>query len=117
MQYSTQAAEIPKSCKQFTVTLKHVGKLPKSVMGHNWVLSRAADEPGIDADGIQAGLDNNYLKPGDTRVIAHTKIVGGGESDSTTFPAAVLKAGESYVFFCSFPGHVALMKGTLNLGK
>ncbi|KRF01805.1 azurin [Frateuria sp. Soil773] len=117
MQFNQKSIEVPKSCKQFTVTLKHVGKLPKAAMGHNWVLSAAADEPGIDADGAKAGPGNDYLKPGDGRVIAHTRLIGGGESDSTTFKVAALKAGETYAFFCSFPGHAALMKGTLGLGK
>lgn len=115
MQYNSNAIEIPKSCKQFTVTLKHTGKLPKSAMGHNWVASRAADQQAIINDGIAAGLANDYLKTGDTRVIAHTKVVGGGESASTTFPVATLKAAEPYVFFCSFPGHAAIMKGTLTV--
>jgi azurin len=115
MQINLKTMEVPATCKEFTVTLKHTGKLAKNVMGHNWVLSKAADEPGIDADGMAAGLDNNYLKPADPRVIAHTKVVGGGESDSTTFAVSKLKAGESYMFFCSFPGHAALMKGTLTV--
>jgi azurin len=117
MQFSTHAIEIPKSCKQFTVTLKHAGTLPKAAMGHNWVLSRTADEAGITADGVPAGLSNDYLKPGDARVIAHTKVVGGGESDSTTFSVSALKVNESYEFFCSFPGHVSLMKGTVTVAK
>ncbi|MOA50824.1 Azurin precursor [compost metagenome] len=50
-------------------------------------------------------------------MIAHTKVVGGGESDSVTFEVAKLKAGEQYMFFCSFPGHAALMKGTLEMLK
>ena len=54
---------------------------------------------------------------GDKRVIAHTKLLGGGESDAVTFPVASLKAGEAYTYFCSFPGHSALMKGTLALAK
>jgi azurin len=115
MQFNLKSIEVPSSCKDFTVTLKHTGKLAKNVMGHNWVLSSGADEAGINADGMSAGLDNNYIKPGDTRVIAHTKVVGGGESDSTTFAVSKLKAGESYAFFCSFPGHAALMKGTLTV--
>lgn len=115
MQYDLKSITVPKTCKQFTVTLKHTGKLPKASMGHNWVLGTAADEPGIIADGMKAGADQNYIKPGDTRVIAHTKLIGGGESDSATFLVSKLKAGESYAYFCTFPGHPALMKGTLTL--
>ena len=46
-------------------------------------------------------------------LIAHTKIVGGGESTTATFPGSALKAGGDYAFFCSFPGHWAIMKGKL----
>ncbi len=81
MQFNTSAITVPKTCKQFTVTLKHTGKLPKAAMGHNWVLTTAADQPGVLGDGSAAGLDNNYVKPNDTRVIAHTKVIGGGETD------------------------------------
>ena len=115
MQFNTKAIEVPASCKDFTVTLNHTGKLPKTAMGHNWVLSTAADEAGINADAIKAGAAADYLKADDARVIAHTKLIGGGESDSVTFPVSKLKAGESYAFFCSFPGHAALMKGTLSV--
>ncbi|AIF49411.1 azurin [Dyella japonica] len=115
MQYDQKSITVPKTCKQFTVTLKHTGKLPKASMGHNWVLGTAADEPAIIADGMKAGADQNYIKPNDTRVIAHTKLIGGGESDSVTFPVTKLKAGETYAYFCTFPGHAALMKGTLTL--
>ncbi|MDT4872980.1 Azurin [compost metagenome] len=84
-------------------------------MGHNWVLTTAADMQGAVTDGMAAGLDKNYVKDGDTRVIAHTKIIGSGEKDSVTFDVAKLKAGEQYAFFCSFPGHSAMMKGTLEV--
>ncbi|UGB45044.1 azurin [Frateuria edaphi] len=117
MQFDQKSIVVPNTCKQFTVTLKHVGKLPKAAMGHNFVVSATADEPGIVADGAKAGIDNNYLKPGDSRVIAHTKIIGGGESDSTSFKVDALKPGQDYEFFCSFPGHAALMKGTISRAK
>ena len=71
MQFNQKSIEVPKTCKQFTVTLKHTGKLPKAAMGHNWVLAATADEAGINADGAKAGAASDYLKPGDTRVIAH----------------------------------------------
>lgn len=117
MQFNLKTMEVPATCKDFTVTLKHTGTLAKNAMGHNWVLSHASDEAAINRDGMSAGLDSNYLKAGDARVIAHTKVIGGGESDSTTFAVSKLKAGEQYAFFCSFPGHAALMKGTLTLAK
>jgi len=115
MQFNQHSISVPKTCKQFTVTLKHAGKLPKTAMGHNWVLASAGDETGINADGAKAGPDNDYIKPGDTRAIAHTKLIGGGETATATVPVSKLKGGESYAFFCSFPGHAALMKGTLSL--
>lgn len=117
MQFNKSSIEVPQSCKQFTVKLKHAGKLPKAAMGHNWVLTTAADAQGVATDGIGAGLDKNYVKPGDARVIAHTAVVGGGESGSVTFDTSKLKPDQAYAFFCSFPGHSAMMKGTLKLTK
>ncbi|MET3373996.1 azurin [Variovorax boronicumulans] len=117
MQFNKSAIAVPASCKQFTVKLKHVGKLPKAAMGHNWVLSKAADAQGVAADGIGAGLDKAYVKPGDARVIAHSKVIGGGETDAVSFDVSKLKAGDSYAWFCSFPGHASLMKGALALVK
>ncbi|POA31111.1 MULTISPECIES: azurin [unclassified Pseudomonas] len=115
MSFNTKEITIDKSCKTFTVNLTHSGSLPKNVMGHNWVLSKTADMAGITTDGMAAGIDKNYLKEGDTRVIAHTKIIGAGEKDSVTFDVSKLAAGESYQFFCSFPGHNSMMKGAVVL--
>ncbi|WP_198968700.1 azurin [Xylophilus sp. ASV27] len=117
MQFNKSVIEVSKSCKEFTVKLKHSGKMPKQAMGHNWVLSKTADVQAVITDGIAAGAAQNYVKPGDARVLAHTKLVGGGESDSVTFSTAKLAADGSYTYFCSFPGHAALMKGTLKLVK
>ncbi|RON10589.1 azurin [Pseudomonas brassicacearum] len=115
MSFTTKEITIDKSCKTFTVNLTHSGSLPKNVMGHNWVLSKTADMAGIAGDGMAAGIDKNYLKEGDTRIIAHTKIIGAGEKDSVTFDVSKLTAGESYQFFCSFPGHNSMMKGAVVL--
>lgn len=117
MQFNTKEMTVDKSCEKFTVNLKHVGKLPKAAMGHNWVLTTKADMQAAATDGMAAGLSNEYVKVDDKRVIAHTKVIGGGESTSVTFDVAKLAAGGDYSFFCSFPGHWALMKGTLKLGS
>ena len=116
MQFNVKNIEVPKSCKSYTVTLKHVGKMPKSSMGHNMVLTTTAAAPATAADGMKAGAAADYVKAGDTRVIAHTKVIGGGETTSMTIDVAKLKAGTDYTYFCSFPGHSFIMKGALKLG-
>ena len=58
-------------------------------------------------------MENNYIKPDDERVIAATDIIGGGESTSTTFSVKGLNKSDAYLFFCSFPGHIGIMKGTV----
>ena len=115
MSFDTKEIKISKSCKTFTVNLTHSGAMPKNVMGHNLVIAKTADMPGITTEGIPAGLDANYLKAGDDRVIAHTKIIGAGEKDSVSFDVSTLKAGEDYSFFCSYPGHSTMMKGAVTL--
>ena len=60
---------------------------------------------------MTAGIDNSYVKPNDGRVYAFTQVVGGGDSTSVTFSLEKMKAGGDYSFFCSFPGHWAIMRG------
>ena len=116
MQYDKKEISIAADCTDVEVTLKHVGKLPAQAMGHNFVLAKTADMGGIAGDGAGAGFANDHIKPGDARVIAHTKIVGGGQSATVTFPTSKLKQGEAYSFFCSFPGHWSIMKGAFKFG-
>ncbi|WP_263262341.1 azurin [Pseudomonas sp. RIT-PI-S] len=115
MTYSVQSLDVSRGCERFTLHLTHTGTMPKTVMGHNWVLTTADDQPGVAEDGAQAGAEHDYLKPGDARVIAHTRLIGGGEADSTTFELSRLDPAQRYVFFCTYPGHQVLMKGTVAL--
>ncbi|MEG0141984.1 MAG: azurin [Comamonas sp.] len=117
MQFNVKNIDVPKSCKKFSVTLKHVGKMPKTAMGHNIAISKAADMQAAITDGMAAGAAADYVKAGDARVIAHSKVIGGGETTKFDIDVTKLKAGTDYAFFCSFPGHSALMKGTLKLGS
>jgi azurin len=115
MTFSTKSLTVSKSCKTFTLTLTHSGSLPRQVMGHNWVLAKQADAAGVASDGMTAGLDNGYLKPDDPRIIAHTRLIGGGEQDTVKFDVSKLDTGEQYQFICTYPGHIAMMKGALKL--
>lgn len=111
MQFSKQTLSVPSSCKKVTLTLNHTGKLPKKIMGHNWVLTTSADVQAVAMDGMRAGAKNNYLKPNDTRVLAASELIGGGGSTTLEFSTEQLKAKGDYTFFCSFPGHFGIMKG------
>jgi azurin len=113
MKFNVAELKVGADCTQVEVVLKHTGKLPAQTMGHNWVLTKTADMTGVANDGVSAGFDKDYLPAGDKRIIAHTKIVGGGASTSVKFPVSKLTKGGDYSFFCSFPGHYGLMKGKL----
>ncbi len=111
MQFDLKEMVTEASCEKITVTLIHTGKLAGNVMGHNWVLVDTKDLMPMLKDAWAAGLDNNYVKPDDKRVLATTKIIGGGETTTVEFSGSLLKAGGDYTFVCSYPGHFGMMKG------
>ena len=113
MKYNVTELKVGADCTDVELTLKHVGKLPKQTMGHNWVLAQTTDYTAVANAGMAAGLDKDYLPVDDKRIIAHTKVIGGGESTSVKFPVSKLTKGGDYTFFCSFPGHYGLMRGKL----
>lgn len=94
------------------LTLKHVGKLPKAAMGHNWVLLEPGTElPAFAMKAMQA-KDNEYVPADSEEVIVYTSLLGGGEETTIEFEAP---AKGTYTFICSFPGHYALMQGTFTV--
>lgn len=111
LKYNITEMKVPAGCAEVEITLKHVGKFPVNAMGHNWVLAKTADAQAIASAGIAAGLDKDYLAPDDKRVIAHTKMVGGGQSATVKVSLKGLTKGGDYTFFCSFPGHYTTMHG------
>ena len=74
---------------------------------HNWVLVQPGTKDAVAAAGVEAGA-NSWVKPDDDRVIAHTKLLGPGESEEIKFTGQI--AG-IYQFVCTFPGHSATMFG------
>ena len=115
LRYLPHAIEVPRACKDFTVTLTHSGRLPVLAMGHNWVLAKQSDMAGVARTGMLAGADNHYVDPNDRRVIAHTNVIGGGQATSVSFAVSALQPGETYAFFCTFAGHSPVMQGSLVL--
>lgn len=94
-----------------TLTLKHTGKMEKTAMGHNFVLLKQGTDLVAFSKKAMEAVDNEYIPKGEiASILAHTKLLGGGESDTITF--TVTEKG-TYDFICSFPGHVSMMKGKL----
>lgn len=116
MNFNLPEIVVAADCTEVKLTLKHTGTIAANVMGHNWVLSKTADYRPVAIAGGRATLEQAYVPPGDARVLAHTRVVGGGESDTITFSTAALAAGGDYTFFCSYPGHWGKMKGKFVFG-
>ena len=97
------------SRQKVTLTLEHIGKMDKKIMGHNFVLLKKDVDVVSFATRAMVARDSEYIPEGN-ETIAYTKLIGGGESDTIVFEAP--EKG-SYTYICSFPGHYGVMKGIL----
>ena len=113
MRFAQTELRVAADCTQVRLTLRHSGRVPATAMGHNWVLTRTADYRQVAIAGGRARLADSYLPKDDPRVIAYTRVIGGGETTTITFPVRGLQRGGDYTYFCSFPGHWNVMRGKL----
>jgi azurin len=112
MKFSLATIEA-KAGEDLKVVLENIGSLPKEVMGHNWVLLKTGTDVMAFATAGMTAKDNNYIPPAmKDQVIASIPVIGPKQKGEIAFKAPA--AGE-YTFICSFPGHAALMKGTLTV--
>ena len=98
---------------QLTITLVNTGSLPKAAMGHNLVVLKKDANSGAFANAAMTSPQTEYIPAAmKDQVLATTKLLGPGESDSITFTVPS-EPGE-YVYLCSFPAHfMAGMKGVI----
>lgn len=110
MKYNMDRIDV-KEGQTVRLTMKNVGELPKEAMGHNWILlASGTDKEKFAADAMTA-KETDFIPAGyESAIIAHTKLLGPGESETIEFAAP---AKGFYTYLCSFPGHFAFMKGTL----
>ena len=102
-----------KAGQEVKLTFKNVGKLPKEAMGHNVIILKEGTD--VDAFALEALKEkaNEYVPQSaemKNDIIAHTKLLGPGESDSITF--TITEPGV-YTYICSFPGHHGTMHGQI----
>ena len=95
------------------VVLKSVGTMPKTVMGHNFVLPKPGESAlEINNAAFNARATDFIPVEMKDKILAFTPLAGPGETVEVTFNAPA-KAG-SYPYMCTFPGHFAMgMKGAL----
>jgi azurin len=112
MQYN--ATEITVAAgRTVKLTLTHVGSIPATAMGHNFVLLAPGTDVNAFAAAGAAAQATNYIAPAEAgKVLAQTTLVGGGESATVEFAAP---APGTYTYICTFPGHSAMMRGTFTV--
>ncbi|WP_028296794.1 plastocyanin/azurin family copper-binding protein [Olivibacter sitiensis] len=100
-----------KAGEKIKLTLKNVGELPKESMGHNVVvLKPGTDVASFGGAAVQAAATEYIPEAQAGNVIAHTKLLGPGESDEIEI---TLPSKGTYEFICSFPGHFGSMRGKI----
>jgi len=92
------------------LTLKN--NATSAAMLHNWVLVTPGKEAEIAGLGLALGPAQSYL-PESPDVLAHTRMVKPGESDTIEFKAPSTPG--SYPYICTFPGHFTTMRGILEV--
>ncbi len=109
MQYSTN--ELKTGTGTITLTLQHTGKMDKAVMGHNLVILKPGTDVAAFTEKAALAKATDYIPESEkANIIAHTRLLSGGESDTIEF---TISEPGTYDFLCSFPGHAAMMKGKL----
>ena len=114
MQFDLKSFEV-KAGEKVELTFKNVGKIPKLAMGHNLVvLKKGISAVAFGQKAMGAGANATNALPdsvkGDT--IAATKLLGPDETETISFTAP--ETGD-YEYVCTFPGHFALMRGTMKV--
>lgn len=107
MQFSKNELRV-KAGQTVRLTLEHTGNLPENVMGHNVVILEQDVDVTDFAQRAAAAATNEYIPADSDEIIAHTELIGGGQTTTIEFEAP--EAG-TYTFICSFPGHYVQMQG------
>jgi azurin len=99
--------------EELKVLLSSNSSQPREAMAHNFVvLDKDADIGDFIQTAATAKADGYLPAAMMGEVIAHSKLLGGGQSDEVVFKAPA--APGEYPYFCTFPGHYLTgMHGTL----
>jgi len=97
--------------KKINLIFKNTGAKSAASMTHNVVILKSGVDIADFADIAHNAKTEQYVPSSlDSLIIAHTRLVGGGDSDQVEF---IIPKPGIYDFICSFPGHWGTMQGKI----
>ena len=97
--------------KKLRLIFKNTGTPSPTSMAHNVVILKTGVDLADFADLARTAAKDQYIPSGvASLIIAHTKLIGGGQSDEVEF---TIRQPGVYDFICSFPAHWANMQGKI----
>jgi azurin len=97
--------------KKIILIFKNTGAKSAASMAHNVVILKNGVDIADFADVAHNAKAEQYVPSSlDSLIIAHTRLVGGGDSDQVEF---IIPKPGVYDFICSFPGHWGTMQGKI----
>ena len=100
-----------KAGEEITLNFTNAGVLPLETMGHNVVILEKNTDVAQFANASAKAKETDFISELYlTDIVANTKLLGPGESETIQF---TLKEAGEYTFICTFPGHWIAMKGTI----
>jgi azurin len=100
-----------KTGKKIRLIFKNTGAPSNTAMAHNVVILKKGTDIADFADAVHNAKNEQYVPSSvGSLVIAHTKLVSGGDSDEVDF---TISQPGIYDYICSFPGHWGTMQGKI----
>jgi azurin len=97
--------------KKIRLIFKNTGAPSNTAMAHNVVILKKGTDIADFADAVHNAKNEQYVPSSvESLVIAHTKLVSGGDSDEVDF---TISQPGIYDYICSFPGHWGTMQGKI----
>lgn len=116
--------KVPHSCKKFTFKFSYKGTMSSTIMGHNIIVTEESHRDVVSSNALKQGKKNNYLPDNSVNshvIAASTKTLGGGAQDfhkeDIIVTMSKVDPNKKYTYFCSFPGHSLMMKGSFKREK
>jgi azurin len=99
------------TAKKIVLIFKNTATPSGPSMAHNVVILKPGTDIADFADAARNAQKEQYVPSAvESLIIAHTKLVSGGESDEVEF---TINQPGVYDYICSFPGHWGTMQGKI----